>query len=239
MQIWKIIFLFLINFSIAKCQSCSNFANFYSDHYGGIFGQVEIPRVPFQSYSFFEVELSVAARLPSNNDWKIVILNTNVYDDLMNGRNIILKFVPLITNPLPIVTGVFLNGNRLCSSSPARGSYVSTIKMSHTYTISNIPQNAQTNSRPVPNQSYYHQNQETTRRIIYTQPTTRATQPPIPAKPRQTTQVYIDNKLGTISSAQTFVCGVRRNQLGAVSFVVGGQKGKYFTRAVNRIMPRV
>ena len=39
---------------------------------------------------------------------------------MLNERNIILKFVPLITNPLPVITGVFFNGNRLCSSPPGK-----------------------------------------------------------------------------------------------------------------------
>ena len=77
MIIWEIISLFLINFNIAKCQqSCSNFANYYSDPYGGIYGQVEIPNVPFQTNSFFEVELSAAARLPKVNS-NIIMNNCN------------------------------------------------------------------------------------------------------------------------------------------------------------------
>ena len=121
----------------------------------------------------------------------------------------------------------------------ARGSYVSTIKLSHTYTINNI-QNTQTNTRHIPNQSYYYQNQETTRSIIYAQPTTRPTQPPTlqpetlrPAPPQQTEQGYINNKLETTNNKQSFVCGVRRNQLNSVSFIVGGETGKYFILAVN------
>ena len=78
MIILGIIFLFLISFNIAKCQqSCSNYANFYSDPYGGIYGQVEIPNVPFQTNSFFEIELSVAARLPSVNTNIIMNINCN------------------------------------------------------------------------------------------------------------------------------------------------------------------
>ena len=113
----------------------------------------------------------------------------------------------------------------------ARGSYVSTIKLSHTYTINNI-QNTQTNTRPVPNQYYYNQNSQTTQRIIYAQPTTRQTRRPIattlrPAS-RQPAPVFIDNKLGATILDHSFVCGVRRNQLNSVSFIVGGETGKYF-----------
>ena len=112
--------------------------------------------------------------------------------------------------------------------------------MSYTYTINNIPQNVQTNPKPIPNQTLYDQNQETTRRIIHTQPPTRKTKPPatitlppVPASPRQTTQVLIENKLGTTNGNQSYVCGVQRTQLNAVSFVIGGVKGKYFIMAVN------
>ena len=129
----------------------------------------------------------------------------------------------------------------------AFGRHVSTIKMSYTYTINNIPQNVQTNPKPIPNQPLYDQNQETTKRIIHTQPPTRPTQPPtrktkppttitlppVPASPRQTTQVSIENKLGTTNGNQSYVCGVQRTQLNAVSFVIGGVKGKYFIMAVN------
>lgn len=67
MIIWEVIFIILINFSIAKCQqSCSGIANFYSDYYG-TYGQVQISHVPLQQNSNFGIELSVAARLPSVN----------------------------------------------------------------------------------------------------------------------------------------------------------------------------
>ena len=111
----------------------------------------------------------------------------------------------------------------------ARGSYVSTIKLSYTYTIGNIPQNTQTNTRPVPNQAYYPQ--KTTKRVFYTQPTTRQTRPRITTTSSPRHSVYIDNKLGTVD--QSFVCGVRRNQQSSVSFVIGGETGKYFIVAVN------
>ncbi|KAL7034192.1 hypothetical protein ACKWTF_007888 [Chironomus riparius] len=233
MIILEVIFIILINFSIAKCQqSCSDIANFYSDYYG-TYGQVQISHVPLQQNSNFGIELSVAARLPSSNDWKIILVNKNVYDDLLNDRNIVLKFIPLIKTPLPVISGVFVNGNRICSSPPARGRYVSTIKMSYTYTINNIPQNIQMIARPILNQSWYHQNRDTTEKIIYTEPPTRPTQPPTtstlpPAPQRQTTHINIDYKIGNTNDDQSYVCGVRRTQLSAVSFVIGGERGKYF-----------
>ena len=68
MIILEIIFVILININIAKCQqSCSDFANYYADYYG-TYGQVEIPDVPLQQNLFFEIELSLAARLPSVNN---------------------------------------------------------------------------------------------------------------------------------------------------------------------------
>lgn len=65
MIIFKVIFIILINSNIVKCQqSCSYLANYFSD-YNGIYGRVEIPHVPLQTITLFEIELSVAARLPS------------------------------------------------------------------------------------------------------------------------------------------------------------------------------
>ena len=65
MIILEVIFVILINFNVAKCQqSCTDIANYYSDYYE-TYGQVEISHVPLQQNSFFEIELSVAARLPS------------------------------------------------------------------------------------------------------------------------------------------------------------------------------
>jgi len=67
MKVLKIIFIIFINFNILKCQqSCSDIANYFTDYYG-IYGRVEIPHVPLKHTTFFEVELSVAARLTSVN----------------------------------------------------------------------------------------------------------------------------------------------------------------------------
>ena len=43
-----------------------------------------------------------------------------MYEDLLNDRNIVLKFISLITNPLPVISGVFLNGNQICISPPGK-----------------------------------------------------------------------------------------------------------------------
>ncbi|XP_070492218.1 uncharacterized protein [Chironomus tepperi] len=243
MILFGIIFVNLIIFDTAKCQrSCSDIANFYSDN-NGIYGLAEFFNVPIQQENLFKIELSVAARLPNGNGGSVDMLNQDAYNDILNGRKIILKFIPEIANPLPVVSGVFLNGNRICSSPPATGRTVSTITLSFTYTISGLPQITSTNFQSNYNPPFYYPNQETTK-IIYKQPTFR-TKPPIKqAKPiilttlshapsKQTTQFQINNKLGNINNGQSYVCGVRRDSSSAVSFVIGGITGKYFIMIIN------
>jgi len=98
--------------------------------------------------------------------------------------------------------------------------------MSYTYTINNLPQNIPTNQNP----SWNYQNQGTTT-VAYTQPP--ATVPPrqiqvyATVPPRQT-QLYKENKLGNSNNDQSYVCGVRRTPQSAVSYVIGGERGKYF-----------
>lgn len=67
MKVLEIIFIIFINFNIFECQqSCSDIANYFSDYYG-TYGRVEIPHVPLEQNTIFEIELSVAARLTSVN----------------------------------------------------------------------------------------------------------------------------------------------------------------------------
>lgn len=104
--------------------------------------------------------------------------------------------------------------------------------MSYTYTINNLPQNIPTNSNTRPNQnpSWNYQNQETTT-ITYTQPPIKPTPTTtsLPTVPPRQTQVFIENKLGNSNSYQSYVCGVRRIPQSAVSYIIGGERGKHFS----------
>lgn len=55
-----------------------------------------------------------------NGYGKIVLLNTDVYNDLVSHRDLRYKvFLPL-QNPLPSVTQIIFNGRRICEGPPGK-----------------------------------------------------------------------------------------------------------------------
>lgn len=132
------ILISIFAFGIISIRSCQEFFRYYSNFFSN-YGQITLHNVLLQSNINVEVQMSIAAPVPSvrfklekkfklkikwkflqNDAGKITLVNRNVDNDLKNGNDLVYRITLVTQNPPPLVTAIYLNNQLICTGPPGK-----------------------------------------------------------------------------------------------------------------------
>ncbi|KAI4495652.1 hypothetical protein M0802_008487 [Mischocyttarus mexicanus] len=132
-------YIYLLIFSIEilameQLSPCPEYFRYFWNDRNEIMGGVEIPSPPKYGKIRLELELSLAASLPSKYFGRIELFKSKDESarDIHQGRPLFYVVHFPLTSPLPVLTKLWLNGELYCTGPPTSGRYITTITLIYT-----------------------------------------------------------------------------------------------------------
>ncbi|XP_014605125.1 PREDICTED: serine protease gd-like [Polistes canadensis] len=125
----------LLSCKVSAVQSpCPNYFRYFWNNRREIIGQVIISSPPKNTDLHLKIELSLAALLPSKYIGQLALARSKeeTVREIQQGRPLFYVVNFPVTEPLPVLTNLWFNGQLYCSGPRASGRIVTSISLEHT-----------------------------------------------------------------------------------------------------------